>query len=109
MGEKDTERTTIFHIDGHPINGIPDFECDSGEVAVEYFRENKIVKIDEGSWTCTVSCKFDRYLFWKIAGLWNWAFKYCPNRRVAHLMKHGKTERVRRKNFNRAVYIMCSL
>lgn len=30
----------------------------------------------------------------------------CPNRRVAHLARHGKTARVRKKNWRRAVRLV---
>ena len=40
----------------------------------------------------------------KIA-LRNIAYERCSNRRVAHLMKYGKTARVRKKNYRRAIHI----
>jgi len=109
MGELFVDHITELHIDGCPIRGIEDFTVELDEVADEYIRDNRVVKFDENALSFTISCKWDRYLFWKVAGLWDWAFLNCPNRRVAHLMKYGRTARIRRKNFNRALNIMFGL
>lgn len=39
------------------------------------------------------------------AVLRNIVYERCSNRRVAHLMKYGKTARVRKKNYRRALKI----
>lgn len=32
-----------------------------------------------------------------------WVYDNCPNRRVAHLMVHSKSHKIRKKNFHRAI------
>lgn len=41
-----------------------------------------------------------------ITGMHRAYINCCPNRRVAHLAMHGKTARIRKKNFNRAIKIL---
>ena len=54
----------------------------------------------------TIKVKVNRIALYKISGLWDWAIDYCPNRRVKHLMKYGKTKRVQLKNFKRAMRLI---
>lgn len=81
--------------------GVPDFTCDCYDVAYEYIKENITYRLtDPMEFTCTIH--WDRVMFWKLTGLWDYVIKYCPNRRLAHLVKYGKNRRVRVKNFYRA-------
>ena len=57
-----------------------------------------------GELSCTV--EIDRISILKIMGLWEWALQNCPNRKVKHLMNHGKSKRVRLKNFKRATQLI---
>lgn len=41
-----------------------------------------------------------------ITGMTEAIINCCPDRRVAHLALHGKTARIRKKNFNRAIKIL---
>ena len=41
-----------------------------------------------------------------ITGLRNSILEYCPNKRVVHLALNGRTRRIRKKNFNRAIKIL---
>ena len=34
-------------------------------------------------------------------------YDLCPNKRLVYLAKHGKTRRVRKKNHNRVIHIIC--
>lgn len=34
-------------------------------------------------------------------------YDLCPNKRLVYLAKHGKTRRVRKKNHNRVIRIIC--
>lgn len=98
------ESGTMF-IEGRPVYGIAEFTCDMGTVVKEYFDANSII-----TWTTPLSYEFyikwNNYLLYKLMGLWNWVADNCPNRRVAHLIKYGKTERVRNKNFKRGLHIL---
>ena len=98
------ESGTIF-IEGKPLYGIADFTCETETLISDYVKSNTIV-----TWTTPLSLEFsvkwNKYLLYKIMGLWNWVADNCPNRRVAHLIKYGKTERVRNKNFRRGLHIL---
>jgi hypothetical protein len=87
-----------IHIDGHELKGIPDFDANSGDVASALGQSSEIIAND----FLTAKIKVNRMLFVKLIGLYDWVIDYCPNRRVVHLIKHGKTKRVREKNFIRA-------
>lgn len=41
-----------------------------------------------------------------ITGMYTAVLNCCPDRRVAHLAVNGKTARIRKKNFNRAIKIL---
>lgn len=41
-----------------------------------------------------------------ITGMYAAVINCCPDRRVAHLAVYGKTARIRKKNFNRAIKIL---
>lgn len=54
----------------------------------------------------SLECKVNKMTLYKICGLYDFVIKHCPNRKVAHLIKYGKNERVRNKNFIRALTIL---
>ena len=56
--------------------------------------------------TLSFKMKFNTETFYRLTGLYDWIYQNCPNRRIAHLMKYGKTHRVRDKNFRRALHII---
>jgi hypothetical protein len=87
-----------IHIDGHELKGIPDFDANSGDVASALGQSSEIIAKD----FLTAKIKVNRMLFVKLTGFYDWVAEYCPNRRVVHLMRYGKTKRVREKNFIRA-------
>ena len=71
-----------------------------------YVKDNMGIEFDtSGELSCTV--EIDRIGILKIMGLWEWALQNCPNRKVKHLMNHGKSKRVRLKNFKRATRLNC--
>ena len=41
-----------------------------------------------------------------VTGLRNSILECCPNKRVVHLALNGRTRRIRKKNFNRAIKIL---
>mgnify|MGYP003480197803 CR=1 FL=1 len=41
-----------------------------------------------------------------VTGLRNSILECCPNKRVVHLAINGRTRRIRKKNFNRAIKIL---
>ena len=92
-----------LYIDGKPLAGIESFECNTEEVYNEH--RDEIFKI------CTNDCftftvKMNVKAFYKLTGLYDWVCNSCPNRRVAHFIKYGKTSRVQQKNFKRALRII---
>lgn len=50
--------------------------------------------------------KMTKDTMFAITGIHKVIIDCCPDRRVAHLAVHGKTARIRKKNFNRAIKIL---
>lgn len=83
-----------LYINGELLGeGVPDLDCDYNDVVDEYVKENITYSLTD----------WDRVIFWKLTGLWDYVIQYCPNRRLAHLVKFGKNRRVKVKNFYRAL------
>lgn len=100
MGEekyKFDEGTLIF---GDSVVGTVksvDFTCEADEV-MDY-----PLKLDNSfEFTATI----DKWTVYKLLGTWDFVISICPNRRVAHLIKYSKNERIKRKNFKRAIRII---
>lgn len=102
MGEG--ERITSIFIDGCEFKGISDFsvECDK----IEEYVKDSVVASWSDSVTMTATCKINRMAFYKFIGLWDWAIENCPNKRVVHLMRYGKNNKVKMKNFRRSLRII---
>lgn len=94
----------IFYIDGNPVKGISNLEIDETDLN-EYIKDHTTYSLnDELSFTATLYVnKID---LWKLLGIYSWVIDNCHNRRVVHLIKHGKNDKIRKKNFNRAVRII---
>ena len=93
-------------MDGCPIHEIPEFTWDELAVTkrVRDMVRIKIITTDTAVFSLT--CKIDKYSAMDICGLSTWVSSYCPNRRIRHLIKHGKNIRVRRKNLLRGLRLM---
>lgn len=52
------------------------------------------------------TCKFYKNALMYITGVSQLAIDMCPNRKVVHLAKHANKRRARKKNLNRAIYIL---
>ncbi len=50
--------------------------------------------------------KMTKEAMFAITGMYKSIIDCCPDRRVAHLAMYGKTARIRKKNFNRAIKIL---
>lgn len=100
----------VILIDGIKTNtfDISEFKCDVNEVC-EIHRDEIFPIIIPDEFSLTFTMKFNKRKFYELTGLYSWAYENCPNRRVRHLMYHGKTARVRMKNFNRALNIIGEL
>lgn len=51
-------------------------------------------------------CKFYKNALMHLTGVLQLAIDMCPNRKVVHLAKHANKRRARKKNLNRAIYIL---
>lgn len=51
-------------------------------------------------------CKFYKNALMCLTGVSQLVIDMCPNRKVAHLAKHANKRRARKKNLNRAIYIL---
>ena len=100
----EVENITAIYIDGCEIKGISDFSVD-GETIEEYVKENTVISFKD-YFTMTATCKINRMHFYKVIGLYDWAIENCPNKKVVHLMRYGKTDRVKMKNFRRSLRII---
>lgn len=102
MGEG--ERITSIYIDGCEYKGISDFSVESDEIE-KYVKENTVLRIND-DFTISATIKISRINLFKFIGLWDWAIKNCPNKRVVHLMRYGKNNKVKMKNFRRSLRII---
>ena len=102
MGEG--ERITGIYIDGCEIKGISDFSVEYDEI-YKYIRTNSVISGNDNM-SFTVTCKINRMAFYKFIGLYDWAIENCPNKRVVHLMKCGKNDKIKMKNFRRSLWII---
>ena len=61
-----------------------------------------------GDYEATIEgiCKFYKNALMYLTGVSQLAIDMCPNRKVVHLAKHAKKRRARKKNLNRAIYIL---
>lgn len=84
-------------------DGIADIP--SLEIDVDECKKNAMKLVYE-SIELTGTVHLDTFLFYKLMGVYDWVLTYCPNKRVVHLAKYGKTTRVRFKNFWRAYCIL---
>ena len=51
-------------------------------------------------------CKFYKNALMHLTGVSQLIIDMCPNRKIVHLAKHAKKKRARKKNLNRAIYIL---
>lgn len=93
-----------FYIDGCEFKGISDFSVEE-ETIGEYVKQNTVISFKD-SFTMTATCKINRKNFYKVIGLYDWVIENCPNKRVVHLMKYGKNDKVKMKNFRRGIRII---
>ena len=71
----------------------------------DYLNEHKIITNNKfGELTCTFS--IPRITWLKFVGIWDYAYTYCPSRRVKHLMVYGKNNRVKLKNYRHAMNLI---
>lgn len=107
MGENITIGPGTLYIGGYegdPVE-VTECRCDAEEVFDKH-RDALVKLLEPIETTITFNAKINKLAFYKITGLWDWVYLNCPNRRVRHLMKYGKTRRVQLKNFNRAIHII---
>lgn len=91
-------------IDGCETKGISGFAVERKQIE-EYVKQNTVVRFTDCV-TMTATFEINRMAFYKFIGLYDWAVENCPNKRVAHLMKHGKNNKVKMKNFRRSLRII---
>lgn len=106
-GCKPTLGTGRIYINGTEFvgEGITDYDYSTYEEASdEYFKNNIVLDLNKSrEMSFTATCVFNRIAYLKIIGVWDWVLENCKLGRVKHLMKYGKNERIRWKNFKRAV------
>lgn len=96
----------IFYINGDPVKGISNLEVYETDVP-EYFKDHTTYSLNNDCLSFTVTTlKVNKLDLWKLLGIYSWVIDNCHNRRVVHLIKHGKNNKVCKKNFNRALKII---
>ena len=88
-----------IYISGCETKGIPEFTCDQ---ATSDEAIHKSMTYSPTETILTINCHFNWYLYLKLIGVYDWVLNNCPNKRVVHLARFGRTQRVRNKNFRRA-------
>ena len=92
-----------MQIDNSGIPEITDFTFDE-EAGREYVEDHIIARFGEGELTFTTT--INRIAYMKVLGVWNWTIENCPDKRVKHLMKNHKDDRVKYKNFKHATRLI---
>lgn len=82
---------------------VKDFTCTK-----EWAESTQYVyNLDSGEFSFTITNpNWTRMLFLKLCGVWQAVVDMCPNRKVAHLIRYGKNDKIRKKNFNRAIRLI---
>ena len=100
----------IFYINGDPVKGISNLAVYENDMA-KCIKDHTTYSLNENndcnsclSFNATV--KLNKVDLLKLLGIYDWVIDNCHNRRVVHLIKHGKNIKVRKKNFNRAIMII---
>lgn len=95
----------IFYINGDPVKGISNLEVYETDV-LEYIKDHTTYSLNNDCLSFTATLEVDIFDLWKLLGIYSWVIDNCHNRRVVHLIEHGKNNKVRKKNFNRAVKLI---
>ena len=51
-------------------------------------------------------CKISKDIVLALLGIRDSVLDLCPNKKVAHLARHGRNKKIRKKNFHRAIRIL---
>lgn len=86
--------------------GVSDFDMDCSRSVMEayMYEYGRYVEGKDGHITFEMSVT--RVNLLRITGCWDWVLENCDDRRVVHLMKFGRNDRIKLKNFNRAMRII---
>ena len=98
-----------IYIDGCEFKGIENFSVEYDDLDSKEIPGNLEFVKKVNDQTLTVEYKINRIVFLQFIGIWKYALKYCPNRRVVHLMQFGKNDKIKIKNFYRAVNIIAEV
>lgn len=105
MPVKETINFGEVYIDGVCVGTAIDMHIESlepnRETLEEYIREKIVITPMHGK--CHFSVRITKIQAMKLLGIWSWAERNCPNKRLVYLMNHGKNNRIRYKNLRRAV------
>ena len=95
----------IFYINGNPVKGISDLAVYETDIT-KCIKDHTTYSLNNDCLSFTATIKVNKFDLWKLLGIYNWVIDNCHNRRVVHLIKHGKNNKVCKKNFNRALKII---
>ena len=109
MGEniKFGAASLIFGNHAYVIDGIKDITLEREEDYMGLVNAGQAYEITFHANGVKMQCisKIKPIQMFKFTGMWQWAKETCGNPKIVHLMEYGKNERVRIKNYNRALRI----
>lgn len=96
------------YINGELFGTATEISCTEENDRVDFDQcVEPVIKFGEASqeFSCTVKMASDAYMQFvhTILGIDRALVEMCPNRRVAHLAKHAKKKRTRKKNYRRMI------
>lgn len=68
---------------------------------------NKMDKVEMHSASMSTTIRLTKWQMLMVTGMYKMVIDNCPDKKVVHLIKYGRKERIRHKNFNRAIKIIC--
>lgn len=84
---------------------ITSLECDN-EDGHEYVEDQPPVIIRYNNMELRAILRINPIVLFKLIGTWQSAIEFCPNKRVVHLMKNHKDDRVKLKNYWHAMNLI---
>ena len=97
----------LFYINGNPVKDISNLEVYETDVDVpEYIKDHITYSLNNDCLSLTATIKVNKFDLWELLGIYSWVIDNCHNRRVVHLIKYGKNNKICKKNFNRALKII---
>lgn len=93
-----------LYINGEPLGEVGELRLDE-ETYTTDDTPGVVFSPAEGA-EFTGTARLSKRALLVLFGIWGLVVKLCPDRKVAHLIAHGRKQRTRRKNWNRAARLL---